>query len=254
MKRGFTLLELSIVLVILGLLIGGILVGQSLIESRKLNKTISKITQYAVAHKIFLDRYKQLPGDSNQFSPSGNNDGRIRGRWGNAYYHDEEMGAYWNHLSQGVSLTEFYEPAGVAYTTYVEAGVNYPSIPLNEDASITAISTGTGWWNQPFTIDEPVYWIAELSKTQLRDDNDGTYNWALTPLQAQNLDSKIDDGSPWIGKVVSAGGGNGVMHDNANWNCVTWAATAATREYRIGDGSKKCTLMMKIDYMAGLEK
>jgi len=64
MKNGFTLVELSIVLVIIGLLIGGILVGQSLIESSKLNSFVRQIQQYDSAIMTFKDKYKGLPGES----------------------------------------------------------------------------------------------------------------------------------------------------------------------------------------------
>ena len=48
-KSGFTLVELSIVLVIIGLLIGGILVGQSLIESAKMNSFVRQVQQIDIA-------------------------------------------------------------------------------------------------------------------------------------------------------------------------------------------------------------
>ena len=64
MKKGFTLVELSIVLVIIGLLIGGILVGQSLIESAKTTATLQQLSQFDIAVSNFSTKYKQLPGDS----------------------------------------------------------------------------------------------------------------------------------------------------------------------------------------------
>lgn len=62
-QKGFTLVELSIVLVIIGLLIGGILVGQSLIDSAKLNRQVQLFQQYAVAHTSFKNKFKCHPSD-----------------------------------------------------------------------------------------------------------------------------------------------------------------------------------------------
>ena len=70
-KSGFTLVELSIVLVIIGLLIGGILVGQSLIESAKVNKIIGEAQQYQIAIRLFKEKFKQLPGDYNKGTSLG---------------------------------------------------------------------------------------------------------------------------------------------------------------------------------------
>lgn len=64
MQKGFTLVELSIVLVIIGLLVGGILVGQSLIDAAKLNSLVRQFQQYDAAANSFKSKYKFLPGDA----------------------------------------------------------------------------------------------------------------------------------------------------------------------------------------------
>jgi prepilin-type N-terminal cleavage/methylation domain-containing protein len=65
MKHGFTLIELSIVLVIIGLIIGGVTVGQNLIRSSEINATVSHARKLAVAVRTFQLKYNQLPGDMN---------------------------------------------------------------------------------------------------------------------------------------------------------------------------------------------
>jgi prepilin-type N-terminal cleavage/methylation domain-containing protein len=64
-QKGFTLVEIAIVLVIIGLLIGGILKGQSMIENAKVKRLAKDIEGVRVAVMTFQDRYNMLPGDEN---------------------------------------------------------------------------------------------------------------------------------------------------------------------------------------------
>ncbi|MFZ4540565.1 MAG: pilus assembly FimT family protein [Rickettsiales bacterium] len=62
-QRAFSLVELSIVLVILGLLVGGILSGQALIRASELRAVVTEYNRHAVDTKTFRDKYFALPGD-----------------------------------------------------------------------------------------------------------------------------------------------------------------------------------------------
>lgn len=62
-RQAFSLVELSIVLVILGLLVGGILAGQSLIKASELRKIGADFTRYESAINAFRDKYFFYPGD-----------------------------------------------------------------------------------------------------------------------------------------------------------------------------------------------
>lgn len=89
-ESGFTLIEISIVLVIIGLLAGGILKGQQMIENAKYKQFVQQIDSYSVAVAAFQDRYHAWPGDFRKATlafPSppagvvvvnGNGDGLIR--------------------------------------------------------------------------------------------------------------------------------------------------------------------------------
>src|ERR1700722_13172793 len=63
--NGFTLIELSIVLVIIGLIVGGVLVGQDLIKAAEVRAQISQIESYNTAVNTFRGKYSKIPGDMN---------------------------------------------------------------------------------------------------------------------------------------------------------------------------------------------
>ena len=63
LRSGFTLVELSLVLVIIGLVAGGVLVGRDLIAAATIRSTISQIEKYKTAVNTFRTKYNYLPGD-----------------------------------------------------------------------------------------------------------------------------------------------------------------------------------------------
>ena len=62
-KSGFTLVELAIVLVIIGLIIGGVLVGQDLIKAAEIRSSTTQIEKYNTAATAFRTKYDGFPGD-----------------------------------------------------------------------------------------------------------------------------------------------------------------------------------------------
>src|SRR5438094_8822899 len=86
-QTGFTLVEIAIVLVIIGLLLGGILKGQEMITQAKIKNVINDFNGIAVAVTSYQDRYRALPGDdanattrwTTQAPGKGNGDGVILG-------------------------------------------------------------------------------------------------------------------------------------------------------------------------------
>ena len=82
-QKGFTLVEIAIVLVIIGLLIGGVLQGRSMIQNARVKRVVSDMEGLRTAVLTFQDRYGMLPGDENDANnppgdtKNGNNNGQM---------------------------------------------------------------------------------------------------------------------------------------------------------------------------------
>jgi prepilin-type N-terminal cleavage/methylation domain-containing protein len=115
-QSGFTLIEIAIVLVIIGLLLGGILKGQELITAARVRNIISNQDGIKAAYFGFLDRYRALPGDyaSAQANipgcsgcQNGNGNGQITANGVAGADHHEYISA-WEHLAKAGFITGNY--------------------------------------------------------------------------------------------------------------------------------------------------
>jgi prepilin-type N-terminal cleavage/methylation domain-containing protein len=112
-QAGFTLVEIAIVLVIIGLLLGGILKGQEMITQAKIKNIINDFNGVTAAVNTYQDRYRALPGDdltaatrwATQGAVSGTGDGVLSGKY-NAIptatlTNAQESNLFWWHLRLG---------------------------------------------------------------------------------------------------------------------------------------------------------
>lgn len=219
MIRAFSLVELSIVLVILGLLTGGILAGQSLIRAAELRSVTTEYHRWITATEIFRGKYLALPGDTrdatrfwNKHSTNcpthigvddtngtcnGNGDGRIIYTVSNP-----ETWLFWQHLAKANliegSYTGLYGPGGIYDAV---PGGNVPSSRLSQ----------SGW----FIRTETVAFTGQVNffdgdyGTRFQFGADGGASNTmqapnLSPPEAWGIDMKIDDGKPGRGTVVVA--------------------------------------------------
>ncbi len=209
-RHGFTLIELSIVLVIIGLIVGGILVGRDLIRVAELHKTVRQVERFDAAVNTFRVKYNCLPGDcasATRFGlgVDGNGDGTLIGM--SPDYVFTEYNGFWAHLRAANLVVE-------PMKTLTVGGGLAPSIDCPEVALSTASGPAGGracWVVIPGATDYispsyllPVrgrpnyYWI---SASVLADYN----SESLTPLDSFSIDTKLDDGNPYTGNVFAAG-------------------------------------------------
>ncbi|MHB1437032.1 MAG: prepilin-type N-terminal cleavage/methylation domain-containing protein [Thiobacillus sp.] len=102
-QSGFTLIEIAIVLVIIGLLLGGILKGQELITQGRIRNVGNDFQSVTAAINLYQDRYRALPGDDagaaarGTTTTPGNGDGQIGGNYNSTSDADESR-LFWHHL------------------------------------------------------------------------------------------------------------------------------------------------------------
>src|SRR5450830_1793402 len=148
-QTGFTLIELAIVLVIIGLLLGGVLKGQELINSAKVKNLAADFKNVQVFMYGYQDKYRALPGDdatavthlgtgtTQASTPAGSKQGNglLDGAW-NTTTNTDETCVFWEHVRR----------AGLATgaTTIACATSTDPSIPRNVEGGRLGIQSRSG--------------------------------------------------------------------------------------------------------------
>ncbi|KKB96597.1 hypothetical protein SZ25_00313 [Candidatus Arcanobacter lacustris] len=274
-SEGFTLIELSIVLVIIALLIGGIMTGRELINQAKIKGDISQIIKFNAAINTFQMKYNALPGDfaqALQFIPAtngtiinGDGNGLIGGASGSTtplatsvngggMTYNTEYFNFWNHLSS-LNLIEGYYPSISSYGWAVNYYPGSGGIP----ASISDITFGIVVVGNK--ADMLNYYF--LSFDGYINDNFKMVRYMYTAENALNIDTKLDDGNPISGIVVArgfAGGagsisyvdGKAIVNGLSNLGgsgCLvgTTYSSSSTRYNTIGNNSKQCALRIRVN-------
>jgi prepilin-type N-terminal cleavage/methylation domain-containing protein len=217
-RSGFTLIELTIVLVIIGLIAGGVLFGRDLITSASIRAQISQLESYETAYHTFKSKYGCLPGDCAKASQlsltdegsdgNGNGDGVIGFvpvdfsffALGIEQY---ETLNFWEHLSKAGLIGNTLKNGKNAA---IEAGVTVPQAKLDNSTvqleSMAMLTTSN-------TTMFPLVNRADALVIKGAGSYNGLFNslgssMGISPQQSYAIDSKIDDGLPLSGRAKIA--------------------------------------------------
>ncbi len=237
-RRGFTLIELSIVLVIIGLIVGGILVGQDLIAAAAIRAQITQIERYNTAVNTFRGKYGYLPGDipdpqasqfgfsaRGQYAGEGDGDGIIMGLFANAPNSNAggaqsmagENAMFWEDLSTAKLIDQTFNTATstaiqACLTDVTNTSKYYPQAKLGNNNFVFVVSDGyypaggpwVGSGVNYFNVSAPNLAISGQCSSgygQIRFTGQTTFGISVN--QAALIDTKIDDGLPQSGKVMA---------------------------------------------------
>ncbi len=259
-QKAFSLVELSIVLVILGLLVGGILAGRSLIRASELRAVTTEYQRHKTSLHAFRDKYFALPGDmpnatafwgtasacpgdaddarTTTATCNGDGDGQIRE---NASSSNERFGA-WHHLANaGLVEGNFTGVSGSSISPASQWAIVGTNVPASKLAN-------AGWtlgYKGNINVNDTNWIDGAYSNFLLIGGQASAGNSAAAriflPEEAWNIDKKIDDSEPGRGKfVVLESQTECYLLSNGNSGSISGLYTRQDIQYDLTQTEKAC--------------
>lgn len=265
---GFTLIEMSIVLVVIGLIVGGILVGQDLIRASEVRAQITQIEKFNQAVNTFRGKYGVLPGDMNTaaaatfgFTPRGSQGGQgdgngiIEGYGGdcagnhgtsaNSCGWGEGAGetlmfwvdlTYANGMNLGFIEGTFSAASPTSLTGTITSANVYRYFPVAKIGTgnyVSVWSGGTSASAANTVLLNGINYYNIVAATGIKVGGELLGTATIPVRQAYAIDSKIDDGLPQSGTVTAVIMANPSALITGN----NWAAGAGTNGALSGHAS-----------------
>jgi prepilin-type N-terminal cleavage/methylation domain-containing protein len=228
-QQGFTLIEIAIVLVIIGLLLGGVLKGQELINAARVRNIASQIDGVKIAYLGFQDRFRALPGDYPTDVANANIPGNPGGCGataltpafcGNGKIDLAENLVVWAQLSKSGFISGSYTGlAGTTATTPVApSAATNPTNPYN---GFLLLTNDTDYGDTVAAVPNPV--------TNIKTGGN------VPASTIAELDRKVDDGIAGTGSFRLA-----PVWDGATATCYTGALGNVSLTYAAATDIKTC--------------
>jgi prepilin-type N-terminal cleavage/methylation domain-containing protein len=196
-RNGFTLIELSIVLIVIAIIAGGVMAGRNIIRASKVASVVSDYNKYKTVILLFFEKYSALPGDMSNATSywsttyNGNGDGDIL---------PYEFYPGWQQLAlAGLIGGKFTGTLGSPPRVCVD--VNFPGTKIFKNAGYHIMNyyPDTGYYTK---FSGGLY----ISIGRENCISDAYYphglNGGLYPPDAKSVDDKMDDGLPYSGQVM----------------------------------------------------
>jgi prepilin-type N-terminal cleavage/methylation domain-containing protein len=229
-NKGFTLVELAIVIVIIGLLVGGVLQGQELIKQSQIRKLVTDIQSYDTALNIFRSKFNCIPGDcanATRFFPTSVNGD------GNQYIYyigpssDSESRRAWHQLALSGIIKGSYSIA----TETPKANINTPTAPCCGNAVYVARET-------------EVFNTQKINGLEIGGESTSVFAASFPRFDvdfSRQVDLKIDDGVANRG-ILFAMDGEGVVANS----CSAPFFTIGGADYNTSSSGINCRLTYKL--------
>jgi prepilin-type N-terminal cleavage/methylation domain-containing protein len=206
-QAGFTLVELAIVMIIIGLLIGGILKGQELIANAQVSATVAQLKGVDAATSTFRDSYGAVAGDMINATVrlancaaapciNGNGNGTIDSTPNLAAQAGEALG-YWAHLNAAGLVS------GVKNSIVVTFGEALPSSPIGGGLTIGYSGVGAIAGMTPAIAPRGGHYVTLRAAPTAAAS---AASAVMSATEAARIDRKMDDASPNGGTVIAIGG------------------------------------------------
>lgn len=248
-KNGFSLVELSVVLVIIGLIVGGITGGANLLHTSKLNKVISEFKGYETGVENFRLKYNAWPGDMENatsiwgtYNAGTNPTGVTNGNGNEKVDTWPERYQTWSHLAKSGLIFGDYNGVGTG------SGNASPGTNLPESGAVKStfyVITATGG---------PHYGVSSNFLNLLGPFSGGQWNGKMKPSDVYYIDKKMDDGDNGIssattGKIFALRSDSlgGSILGGDNTKCVTAGWPAPSANYVLTDDTESCRPLLWLE-------
>jgi prepilin-type N-terminal cleavage/methylation domain-containing protein len=234
---GFTLIELSIVLVIIGLIVGGVLVGRDLIRSAAVRAEISQLEKYTTAVNTFRGKYDCLPGDcinaTTFFGATAPNGNTVYNGNGDSYvdaYNNISDSTPW--LAASEEYLNVFPQLGMAnlvegtYSNVASTKAFSANMPLDKIGRAGIIGTSFEGIYHPQSYQGTqnewlIYYPSTYNMTSGIVSGPTGGGDVITPGEAYQIDKKIDDGLPGSGKVQGMDYNGPIISGGTTDNCLS---------------------------------